>query len=85
MKRKKEPNGISFGYFFMTILIMAVIVTLAFIKIYLSNQIYYESRRINYIERGVSALKEENVMLQNQLQKQQFKNSSNDVSFFIES
>jgi len=83
-KRVKQPNGVSFGLFFMTILLMAIAVSLAVIKIYLSNQIYYESRRINYIEGEVEALREENTLLRNQLQRQKFKNSTSDLNFFIE-
>ena len=82
--KNREANGITFKLFFMTILIMSIVVTLAVVKIYLSNQIYYESRRINYIQREVSALKEENVMLQNQLQAQKFKNCVSDVNFYTE-
>ncbi len=83
-KRRREPNGISFGLFFMTIFMMSIVILLAIIKIYLSNQIYYESRRINYIQREVSALKEENIMLENQLQRQKFKNCVSDIDFFSE-
>jgi len=81
---KREPNGISLGLFFKTIFIMGIVVFFSVIKIYLANQIYYESRRINYIQREVSALEEENVMLQNQLQAQKFKNCVSDVSFYAE-
>ena len=81
---KKMPNGVTFKLFFTTILIMSIVVSLAVIKIYLANQIYYESRRINYIQRELSALKEENVMLQNQLQAQKFKNCVSDVNFYSE-
>jgi uncharacterized membrane protein (DUF106 family) len=83
-KEIKKTNGVTFKLFFMTILIMSIIVSLAVVKIYLANQIYYESRRINYIQRELSALKEENVMLQNQLQAQKFKNCISDVNFYTE-
>ncbi len=68
----------------MTIVLMGSVIVLSIIKIYLSNQIYYESRRINYIQREVSALKEENIMLENQLQRQKFKNCVSDIDFFSE-
>jgi hypothetical protein len=83
-KKNKQPNGVTFKLFFMTILIMGTVISLSVIKIYLANQIYYESRRINYIQRELSALKEENVMLQNQLQAQKFKNCISDVNFYTE-
>jgi cell division protein FtsL len=81
---KKRQNGISFGLFFMTIVVMSVVVSLSLIKIYLSTQIYYESRRVNYIQREVLALKEENIMLENQLQRQKFKNCVSDINFSME-
>jgi len=81
---KREPNGVSLGLFFKTILIMGIVVLFAVIKIFLANQIYYESRRIDYIQREVSALEEENVMLQNQLQAQKFKNCVSDVNFYTD-
>jgi len=63
---------------------MVIVVILASIKIYLSNQIYYNSRRINYIEREVAALREEHAMLENQVQKQKFKNRVSDTIFLID-
>ena len=83
-KRRSAENGISFSLFIIIIMSMAIIVILAAIKIYFSNQIYYESRRINYIEREVSALREEKMMLENQVQKQKFKNRVADTIFVIE-
>jgi cob(I)alamin adenosyltransferase len=63
---------------------MVIVVILAAIKIYLSNQIYYNSRRVNYIEREVAALREEHAMLENQVQKQKFKNRVSDTIFLID-
>ena len=63
---------------------MSIIVVLAGFKIYLSNEIYYESRRINYIEKEVIALKEEQLVLWSQLEKQKFKNRVADATFVME-
>lgn len=83
VKKKARVNGVSFSQFSIIIMSILIVVILAVIKIYLSNQIYYKSRRVNYIEQEVSALKEEHVMLENQVQKQKFKNRVSDTMFLI--
>ncbi|RLA75346.1 MAG: hypothetical protein DRG30_04610 [Epsilonproteobacteria bacterium] len=83
-KRRSRENGISFSLFIIIVMSMVIVVILAAINIYFSNQIYYESRRINYIEREVSALREEKMMLENQVQKLKFKNRVADTIFVIE-
>jgi cell division protein FtsL len=80
-KKRSGENGITFSLFLIIIMSMVIVVILAMIKIYLSNQIYYESRRVNYIEREVSALREEKRMLENQVQKLKFKNRVSDTIF----
>ena len=83
-KRGSGENGISFALFMIIFMSMTIVVILAMIKIYLSNQIYYESRRVNYIEREVSALREERIMLENQVQKLKFKNRVADTIFAMD-
>ena len=83
-RRGSGENGISFSLFMIIIISMTIVVILAMIKIYLSNQIYYESRRVNYIEREVSALREERMMLENQVQKLKFKNRVADTIFVMD-
>jgi cell division protein FtsL len=83
-KKRSEENGISFSLFLIIIISMGIVILLSMIKIYLSNQIYYESRRVNYIEREVSALREEKLMLENQVQKLKFKNRVSDTIFTID-
>jgi len=83
-KKRSGENGITFSLFLIIIISMVIVVILAMIKIYLSNQIYYESRRVNYIEREVSALREERRMLENQVQKLKFKNRVSDTIFSYE-
>jgi len=83
-KIRSKRNGVTFSQFLIIIISMVIVVILAAIKIYLSNQIYYNSRRVNYIEREVAALKEEHAMLENQVQKQKFKNRVSDTIFLID-
>jgi len=79
-----QPNGISFLLLFKVLLGIAIATTLAGFKIYIANQIYYESRRVNYIEREVVALREEKLMLEAQLEQQKYKNRINDTTFIID-
>ena len=83
-KRIRRENGISFSLFAIITMSMAIAVILAMLKIYLSNQIYYESRRVNYIQREVSALREEKKMLENRVQKLKFKNRVSDTIFTLD-
>ena len=83
-KTKSEKNGITFSMFLIILMSMTIVLILAMIKIYLSNQIYYESRRVNYIEGEVAALREEHVMLENQVQKLKFKNRVTDTIFIMD-
>ncbi len=83
-KMRSSENGVTFSLFLVIIMSMTIVVLLAMVKIYLSNQIYYESRRVNYIEREVSALREERRMLENQVQKLKFKNRVSDTIFSID-
>ncbi len=82
--KKTEPNGIGFGFFLKTVFVASVIILLAGIKIYIANQIYYESRRVNYIEREVVSLREEKLLLEAQLEQQKYKNRINDTTFIID-
>ena len=54
-------------------------------KIYLSNQIYKESKEINLIQRRVDALKAERDILEQKVEKLQFKNKVEDTIFAITS
>jgi cell division protein FtsL len=83
-QKKHEPNGIAFFLLFKILLGIAIVTALAGFKIYIANQIYYESRRVNYIEREVVSLREEKLMLEAQLEQQKYKNRINDTAFFID-
>jgi cell division protein FtsL len=81
--RKKEPNGITLGMVSVILMGMAIALVLAFAKIYLSNQIYKESKEINNIQRRVEALKAEKMILEQNVEKLKFKNQVEDTIFTI--
>ena len=84
IQKKKMPNGITFGMISVIFISMIIVLILATIKIYLSNQIYYESKVVNKITREVSALKSEQVMLTQNVEALKFKNRVTDTIFTIE-
>lgn len=82
-KKKSAQNGITFGMFSVTMMSMAIVLILTLIKIYLSNQIYYESKTVNKMQTEVSVLKAEKVMLQQSVEALKFKNRVEDTIFSI--
>ncbi len=83
-KKRKEPNGITFKMVMIILISVTIVLILATIKIYLSNQIYYESKKVNKIEREVSALKAERVLLEQQIEALKFKNRVTDTIFILD-
>jgi len=82
-KKRAAPNGITFGMVSVIIISMTIILMLTMTKIYLSNQIYYESKKVNKMQREVSALKAEKVILQQSVEELKFKNRVTDTIFVI--
>lgn len=82
-KKHKEVNGITFGMISVIIISMTIVLILTIVKIYLSNQIYYESKEVNKMQREVNALKAERVILQQNVEALKFKNSVTDTIFVI--
>jgi cell division protein FtsL len=82
--KKKIPNGITFGMVSVIMMAMAIVLILTTIKIYLGNQIYYESKVVNKIKREVSALKAEEIMLEQSVEALKFKNRVTDTIFSIQ-
>jgi len=82
-KRIKQTNGITFGMTVVIIMAMSIVLILALIKIYLSNQIYYESKIVNKLQREVSALNAEEVMLHQNVEALKFKDKVTDTIFVI--
>lgn len=83
-KKKSKPNGITFGMVMVTFMSVVIVLILTTIKIYLSNQIYYESKVVNEMKREVSALKAEKVMLEQSVEALKFKNRVTDTIFAIQ-
>jgi len=86
METKKiyTPNGITFGMFVVIMLAMSIVLILTLIKIYLSNQIYHESKIVNGIKNEVAILKAEHAVLKQNLETIKFKTQVLDTIFVIE-
>jgi cell division protein FtsL len=82
-KKRSAPNGITFGMVSVIVMSVTIVLILTMIKIYLSNQIYYESKKVNKMQREVSALKAEKVILQQSVEALKFKNRVTDTIFVI--
>ena len=83
-KKKSKPNGITFGMAMVILMSVTIVLILTTIKIYLSNQIYYESKVVNKMKREVSALKAEKIMLEQSVEALKFKNRVTDTIFAIQ-
>jgi len=83
-KKRAKPNGITFGMAMVVLISMVIILILTTIKIYLSNQIYYESKVVNKMKREVEALKAEKIMLEQSVEAIKFKNRVTDTIFVIQ-
>ena len=66
------------------VIIMSIALILSLIKIYLSNQIYYESKKVNKIQREVQALKAEKIILQQNIELLKFQYKVADTIFNID-
>jgi len=82
-KKRSAPNGITFGMMSVILMIVSIMLILTMVKIYLSNQIYYESKNVNKIQREVEALKAENMILKQNVEALKFKNRVTDTIFVI--
>jgi hypothetical protein len=68
-----KNGGIPSDFFFKSLFVMSLIGILALIKVYISNKIYYESRKINKLTMEVIALKEEKSILNMSIEKLSYK------------
>lgn len=82
--RKKRPDGITFKMVMIILISVSIVLILTTIKIYLSNQIYYESKKVNKMQREVSALKAEKVLLDQNIEALKFKNRVTDTIFVLD-
>ena len=81
--KQLHTNGITLGMTFIILISISFILILSIIKIYFSNQIYNESKIVNKFQREVSALKAEELMLQQKIEALKFKNKVTDTIFVI--
>jgi len=82
-KKRKAPNGITMGMLSVILMTMTIVLILALVKVYLSNRIYYESKKVNKLYRQVEALKAERKILQENVEALKFKNRVTDTIFVI--
>ncbi len=72
---------LDFRYLLITYLVMAFVIGLAFFKIYVHQQIYYESRKIAKLRAERDLLKEENKAIESSVEAIRFKNQIADTMF----
>jgi len=82
--KKRKPRGITIGTLSIALIAMTIVVMLAVVKIYLSNQIYYESRAINNLAAEVAALREENSILRTHVERLKYKSEITDTIFTMD-
>jgi hypothetical protein len=80
----KKQNGITFGMVFVVVTSATIILILTMIKIYYSNQIYFESGLVNSIKSEVTILKAEKTMLEQNIEALKFKKNITDTIFDME-
>jgi len=62
---------------------VSIVLILTMIKIYLSNQIYYQSKVVNSMKREVAALKAESLMLKQNVEALTYKSNVTDTIFVL--
>ncbi len=63
---------------------MSIVLLLALFKVYISNQIYYKSKKINKIQIEIEALKEEQNILKVHIEQLKYKNKITDTIFSMD-
>jgi len=84
-KKKAQPNGITFGMSMVTLTAVTIILILTMVKIWMSNQIYHQSKVVNSMKREIAVLQAEQVMLKQSVEALRFKNRVEDTIFVINS
>ena len=67
-KEIKEENGVTLWMVVITLFLTALVMLLTLPNIYLDNQIYYESRELNHLNRIKITLQEEQEIIKNKLE-----------------
>ena len=83
-RQKRWPNGVTSGMLSVIAIAMTIALILGLFKVYLSNRIYFESRKLNRTYREVEALKAEQRMLKQKIEKLNFKQQVADTIFTID-
>ena len=81
---KKRENGITFGMGVVIVTAVSFVLILTMMKIYLSNQIYYESKIVNKMKREVNALKAESIILKQKVEALKYQNQVADTIFGLD-
>ena len=77
-------DGIGWSTLSVTLVVMAIVIIMSFIKIKLSNEIYYESRETNKLEARVVALRQEGKILKMKLEQLRYRVEIVDTIFSID-
>jgi len=67
-KEIKEENGVTLWMVVITLFLTALVMLLTLPNIYLDNQIYYESRELNHLNKIKVTLQEEQMIIKNRLE-----------------
>ena len=84
MHTKKKENGITFGTVTIIVVAVSIVLILTMIKIYLSNQIYYESKIVNKIKQEVDILNAESIVLKQNVEALKYQNQVADTIFGLD-
>ena len=76
-----DKVNIDFNFLLATFMAMALVLLLAFPKIFLQSSIYYKSRDISALEREYKSLKQEHKIITTQVEQKRFKNQILDTLF----
>jgi len=79
-----SSDGIGWSTLSVTLVLMSIVIIMSFIKIKLSNEIYYESRETNKIEARVVALRQEGKILKMKLEQLRYRVEIVDTIFSID-
>ena len=82
-KQQRWPNGVTGGMLSVIAIAMTIVLILGLFKVYLSNRIYFESRKLNRTYREVEALKAEQRMLKQKIEQLDFKQQIADTIFTL--
>jgi len=76
-------RGVSLSIALLGLMCAVIVILLAIMKIFLSSQIYYESRKINELRQEATALQAEHNMLNSHIEALRFKNRITDPIFVM--